>query len=174
MLDQLDRPHRSADEDKGYCDKAKNGSAQLLSLLRKHHAEVMQGKEPEPPIPDAPVVRELPPMKEPWFGVFPDDVTDRILIADITKACARRFKIPLHDLRSHSRVGGLIRARFIMYFLACALSGRSSVYVGRRLGRDHATILHGKKLVEKWREKDTCVEMDLRTIAASVGGSLDG
>jgi chromosomal replication initiation ATPase DnaA len=127
----------------------------------------MQKEEPEKA-----VVRELPPLKEPWFSVVPDDGSDRILIADITKACARRFKIPLHDLKSHSRVGGLIRARFIMYFLACALSGRSSVYVGRRLGRDHATVLHGKKLVEKWREKDTCVEMDLRTIAAAVGGSL--
>lgn len=175
MLDLLEKPHRSADEEIPYCEKAKKASAQLLRRLREVHGcdEAFCAREPEPPRPEPTVVLEPTPVKEPWFSPLRDDGSDRILIADIAKACARRFGIPLHELRSHRRVRNLVRARFIIYFLACTLTGRSSVYVGRRLMRDHATILNGIRKIERLRQTDTCLEMDLRTIAATVGGSLD-
>jgi len=165
----LDKPHHAAvDEDRFYCEKAKNGSAQLLSLLRKHHAELMQGKEPEPveivPIEPEPVEinepvqvskpdpikawaerqKAIPIKKAPWFGVEKDlgPASHRtIQVEDVIKAVAYHYGISRNDILSPRRDKDVVRPRQLAAYLCKELTTRSLPEIGRRMDRDHSTII---------------------------------
>jgi hypothetical protein len=167
MLDMLDKPHRSADEDKGFCDKAKNGSAQLLSRLRKHHAELMQGKEPEPveieiiepePVAEPDPIKvwaerqkSIPIRKAPWFKVEKDlgPVHRAIQVDDIINAVAAHYKVSRHDILSARRTGPVVYARQVAYYLSKVLTLKSLPQIGRVFGRDHTSALHGVRKIER-------------------------
>jgi hypothetical protein len=168
MLDLIDRPHRSADEDKGYCAKAKNGSAQLLSLLRKHHAEVMQGQEPEPveieiievepePVAEPDPIKvwaerqkAIPIKKARWFRVEKDlgpSSCRTIQVEDVIKAVAYHYGISRNDILSPRRDKDVVRPRQLAAYLCKELTSRSLPEIGRRMSRDHTTIIASIKRI---------------------------
>jgi hypothetical protein len=180
MLDLLDRPrHASLDEGEARRAKIKKATGQLLERLREFHGcdEAFSARETNPPVAESPEVVELPPTKETWFCALEADPVfepKTISVADIQRAVARRYRLRREDITSHRRTGRVIKPRQIAMFLAKALTTRSSLDIGRFFGnRDHSTILHGVRKIELLRQTDTCLEMDLRTIAAAVGGSID-
>lgn len=117
--------------------------------------------------------RQLPPMKEPWFEIT-EIGHGPVMLADIVKACARRYRVMISDILSARRNARIVKARQIAFFLAKRLTQRSLPDIGRRIGgRDHTTVLYAVAKIERLRQSDTCLEMDLRVIAYSVGGSLD-
>lgn len=63
------------------------------------------------------------------------------------RACARRFGITEDAMLGTSRDPLIVDARQVAAYIAHKLFGISSVQVGRRLKRDHSTVLYGCKVV---------------------------
>lgn len=75
-------------------------------------------------------------------GVFFDDEARVIL-----ERVAKRFRIRVGELTSAGRSERLVTARWIAMWLMSQVGG-SSVQIGRCIGRDHATVLHGLGAIE--------------------------
>lgn len=56
------------------------------------------------------------------------------------------------DIRKNSRKREYIMARCIYYYIAKKYTNRSFAAIGRELGKDHATAIHGLKLYEQDRK----------------------
>lgn len=143
----------------------------------RERRERLYGNRPRDITPEAVAAqtdppRQLPPMKEPWFRIV--DVTPhRIRVVDIIEACALRYKVLVGDIISARRKAEVVRPRQVACFLARHLTLRSLPEIGRRMGdRDHTTMIASIRKIERLRQTDTCLEMDLRVIAAAVGGHL--
>jgi hypothetical protein len=121
--------------------------------------------------------RAIPIKKKPWFFVEKDlgPVVHRPPAVDeIITATARHFKFSLTDLMACRRLASVVRARQVAMYLTKVLTTRSFPEIGRRFGgRDHTTVLHAVRKIERLRQIDTGLEMDLRAIVAAVGGSFD-
>lgn len=81
----------------------------------------------------------------------------RYSVKDIQKAVALRFNLSLADMRSPARCKRIARPRQVAMFLARELTPASYPSLGRHFGgRDHTTILHGKRNIERLlRETNT-------------------
>lgn len=74
----------------------------------------------------------------------------RVRIEDIQKVVARHFNVSKNDLLSNRRTRVIVRPRQIAMYLSKNLTPRSLPEIGRRFGgRDHTTVLHAVRKVEK-------------------------
>ncbi len=79
----------------------------------------------------------------------------RVRIEDIQKVVARHFNVSKNDLLSNRRTRVIVRPRQIAMFLSKNLTPRSLPEIGRRFGgRDHTTVLHAVRKVEKMSGED--------------------
>jgi hypothetical protein len=73
-----------------------------------------------------------------------------ISVNSILRAVAAFFGLSVLELISARRDQNLVDARHIAMHLAKTLAGRSLPHIGRRMGgRDHTTVLHGARKVER-------------------------
>jgi chromosomal replication initiator protein len=90
---------------------------------------------------------------------------------EIVAVVARHYGVPQRLLKSNSRKQRLVRARATAIFLARELSQASYEQIGQALGgRDHTTIMHNFRKVEREREHDFAMQetlADLRRILVS-------
>lgn len=78
------------------------------------------------------------------------DIAQRIL-----RVAAREFDLPVSALTGNCKAGPLPLARFVAIGLFVELTQMSYPWIGRQLGgRDHTSILHGKKRIEKLLEEE--------------------
>ena len=76
-------------------------------------------------------------------------------LAQICHATASRFSLKVAELRSASRNRTIVTARGIAMYLARTLLGLSLEEIGRNFGgRDHTTVLHNCRKIEKLLEHD--------------------
>jgi chromosomal replication initiator protein len=85
---------------------------------------------------------------------FPIDPSEpqrkRILIRDIQHAVAARFQIPVEEMWSARRSREIVRPRQAAMYLARQLTPKSLPEIGRLFGgRDHTTVVHGLRAVER-------------------------
>lgn len=74
----------------------------------------------------------------------------RVRIEDIQKLVAVHFNISRADLLSARRTAQVVKPRQVAMFLAKVLTLRSLPEIGRRFGgRDHTTVLHAVRKIEK-------------------------
>lgn len=79
----------------------------------------------------------------------------RVRIEDIQKVVARHFNVSKNDLLSNRRTRVIVRPRQIAMYLSKNLTPRSLPEIGRRFGgRDHTTVLHAVRKVEKMSSDD--------------------
>ena len=79
----------------------------------------------------------------------------RVRIEDIQKIVARHFNVSKNDLLSNRRTRVIVRPRQIAMYLSKNLTPRSLPEIGRRFGgRDHTTVLHAVRKVEKMSNDD--------------------
>jgi chromosomal replication initiator protein len=90
---------------------------------------------------------------------------------EIVAVVARHYGVPQRLLKSNSRKQRLVRARATAIYLARELSLASYEQIGQALGgRDHTTIMHNFRKVEREREHDFAMQetlADLRRILVS-------
>jgi chromosomal replication initiator protein len=86
----------------------------------------------------------------------------KILITDIQKAVADRYKITVCDILSSRRTAHIVLPRQIAMFLAKELTLRSLPEIGRRFGgRDHTTVLHAIRKIDAMVAKDKTIATDV-------------
>lgn len=95
----------------------------------------------------------------------------RVTIDEIQKRVADHFKIRHAEMISARRARAVARPRQIAMYLAKQLTPRSLPEIGRRFGgRDHTTVIHAVKQIEKLRAADTEIDADVRLLLRALEG----
>jgi chromosomal replication initiator protein len=90
-------------------------------------------------------IRDLVRLREP----------KRVRIEDIQKLVAARYSVSRSDILSERRTAAVVKPRQIAMYLSKTLTLRSLPEIGRRFGgRDHTTVLHAVRKIEKAIEGD--------------------
>ena len=79
-----------------------------------------------------------------------------ITLEDIQDVVARRFQIKVSELKSKRRTKTVVHPRQIAMYLSRELTAASFPEIGREFGgKDHTTIIHACRQIEKTMDKDT-------------------
>lgn len=102
-------------------------------------------KRPEPP--------PLPPKPKPIYVEvtlpIPSALVHFPTVDEVVKVVADEYQLKPADIRSHDRRATLVRKRHVAMYLAAHLTKRSLPEIGRQLGFDHSSIIHGRDNVER-------------------------
>jgi chromosomal replication initiator protein len=86
----------------------------------------------------------------------------RVKIDDILRAVSRHFAVSKQDILSQRRHRSVVWPRQVGMYLAKQLTSRSLPEIGRRFGdRDHTTVLHAIRKIDKELENNTRLRDDL-------------
>ena len=107
------------------------------------------------------------------YGVLRDIIKGspkkKIDIRTIQRAVAQHFDIPVDSLKAKTRVSCVVRARQVAIRLSRELTDLSLVQIGKQFGgRDHSTILHACKKIDRETESDPSLRRKLQTIRSEL------
>ena len=89
----------------------------------------------------------------------------RVKIEDIQKLVASRYNVSRSDILSERRTAAVVRPRQIAMYLSKVLTLRSLPEIGRRFGgRDHTTVLHAVRKIEKAIADDTSLSDEVELL----------
>ena len=89
----------------------------------------------------------------------------RVTVDEIQKAVCEHFALKQVDLISPKRTRAVARPRQVAMWLAKNLTTRSYPDIGRRFGgRDHTTVLHAVRQIEKLRVEDPAIAADVEAL----------
>jgi chromosomal replication initiator protein len=89
----------------------------------------------------------------------------RITIDEIQKRVSEHFRIRQAEMVSARRAREVARPRQIAMYLAKQLTPRSLPEIGRRFGgRDHTTVIHAVRQIERLRGIDSDIDKDVRAL----------
>ena len=95
----------------------------------------------------------------------------RITIDEIQKRVSEHFRIRQAEMVSARRAREVARPRQIAMYLAKQLTPRSLPEIGRRFGgRDHTTVIHAVRQIERLRGIDTDIDNDVRALMRVLEG----
>ena len=95
----------------------------------------------------------------------------RVTIDEIQKLVSQHFELKPLDLVSARRARAVARPRQIAMYLAKRLTTRSLPEIGRKFGgRDHSTVIHAVKRIEKLRDTDRDVDNAVRVLMRELEG----
>ena len=95
----------------------------------------------------------------------------RITIDEIQRKVSDHFRIRQAEMTSARRAREVARPRQIAMYLAKQLTPRSLPEIGRRFGgRDHTTVIHAVKQIEKLRKADAEIDADVRLLMRQLEG----
>jgi hypothetical protein len=90
-------------------------------------------------------------------------------IKPIIRATAQHFGVKPTDLVSQRRTYSIVRPRQVAMYLAKTLTKRSLPAIGRRFGgRDHTTVMHAIRKIERLVATDPTVATEIEHIRASL------
>jgi len=88
-----------------------------------------------------------------------------ITLEDIQEVVANRFKVKISELKSKRRTKTLVYPRQIAMFLSRELTASSFPEIGREFGgKDHTTIMHACRQIEKALDNDTALRTTLESL----------
>ncbi|MBO6827378.1 MAG: chromosomal replication initiator protein DnaA [Sneathiella sp.] len=89
----------------------------------------------------------------------------RTTIEEIQKKVAEHFNIRMSDMHSARRARAVARPRQVAMYLAKQLTNRSLPEIGRKFGgRDHTTVMHAVKQIDKLRGEDISLSEDIELL----------
>ena len=92
-------------------------------------------------------------------------------IEEIQRKVSDHYNIRLSDLIGPKRMRVYARPRQMAMYLSKHLTERSLPEIGRRFGgRDHTTIIHGVKQIDKLRQSDSQIAEDLEMLRRALEG----
>ena len=95
----------------------------------------------------------------------------RITIDEIQRKVSDHFRIRPAEMVSARRAREVARPRQIAMYLAKQLTPRSLPDIGRRFGgRDHTTVIHAVRQIEKLRKADAELDADVRLLLRQLEG----
>lgn len=90
----------------------------------------------------------------------------RLLVAHIQATVAAYYRIGVHYMKSAQRGKDIARPRQVAMFLAAELTPKSLPDIGRCFCRDHTTIMHAIKAVNRRMTTDSELAMDVGYLRA--------
>ena len=97
--------------------------------------------------------------------------TRRVTIDEIQRRVADHYKIKHLEMVSARRARVVARPRQVAMYIAKQLTPRSLPDIGRRFGgRDHTTVIHAVKQIEKLRALDAELDADVRLLLRALEG----
>jgi chromosomal replication initiator protein len=95
----------------------------------------------------------------------------RITIDEIQRRVSDHYRIRQSEMASARRAREVARPRQVAMYLAKQLTPRSLPEIGRRFGgRDHTTVIHAVKQIEKLRQADAELDADVRLLMRQLEG----
>ncbi len=95
----------------------------------------------------------------------------RVTIDEIQHHVSAHFNIRQAEMVSARRARAVARPRQIAMYLSKQLTPRSLPEIGRRFGgRDHTTVIHAVRQIEKLRASDSEIDSDVRTLLRTLEG----
>tara|TARA_R110000868_G_scaffold218576_1_gene468944 strand:+ start:88531 stop:89997 length:1467 start_codon:yes stop_codon:yes gene_type:complete len=92
-------------------------------------------------------------------------VDREVPIAEIQKKVAEYYNIKVSDMSSSRRTRAVARPRQIAMYIAKHLTTKSFPEIGKAFGgRDHTTVMHAAKTVEKLQNTDTSMAEDINLL----------
>jgi chromosomal replication initiator protein len=89
-----------------------------------------------------------------------------ISIEEIQKKVAEHYNIKMSDMSSNKRMRSIARPRQIAMYLSKSLTSKSFMEIGRKFGgKDHTTVMHALKNVEKLKSSDAEINEDLHILS---------
>jgi hypothetical protein len=132
-----------------------------------------------PPVEPAPVVVEEAPAEKPtfrpWFWIT-DEITPprkRPLIETVQRATAAHYNVSRREMLTARRARDVMHPRQAAYYLAKKLTKATLPEIGRAFNRDHSSVLHGVRKIERLMETDATLLADLHAIANALGFDLN-
>jgi hypothetical protein len=93
-----------------------------------------------------------------------------ITVASIQEAICRHFNISKIELLAERRMVSVVRPRQVAMYLCKILTSRSLIDIGHRFGRkDHTTVLHAVRKIEKLVLTDQKLAASVAAIKAELG-----
>lgn len=83
------------------------------------------------------------------------DESNPVRVETIQRVVALKYSVDVKDLKGHQRTASIALPRQVAMYLACVMTEMSSTDIGRAFGgKDHSTVLHARKKIEKKIEED--------------------
>lgn len=98
----------------------------------------------------------------------------RTTVDFVKRHVAESYGVTLSDLESKSRKREVVRPRQIAMYIARQLTDQSYPQIARRFSRDHSTILHGDKLIEKMVAENPVFAAEVDALLRSIRDSNPG
>jgi chromosomal replication initiator protein len=95
--------------------------------------------------------------------------TKEITVDEIIKRVAHHYNVKVTDLKSPKRLKAVVLPRQIAMFLARQLTSSSYPEIGDRFGgKDHSTIIHAIKKIEKLLEENYQLRQTMEMLKSSL------
>jgi chromosomal replication initiator protein len=95
----------------------------------------------------------------------------RISIDEIQTRVSEHYRIRKAEMTSARRAREVARPRQVAMYLSKQLTPRSLPEIGRRFGgRDHTTVIHAVRQIEKLRAQDSELDADIRLLTRQLEG----
>ena len=98
----------------------------------------------------------------------------RVTVEEIQERVAGHYRLGREEMLSTRRARAVARPRQIAMYLAKTLTSRSLPDIGRRFGRDHSTVLHAVRTVERLRAEDAELDADVRRLSRDLEAAVLG
>ncbi len=93
--------------------------------------------------------------KELLKDTLPHDVSSPVQIETIQRMVAHKYSLDVKDLKGQQRTASIALPRQLAMYLASVMTDLSSTDIGRAFGgRDHTTVLHARKKIQKMLDED--------------------
>lgn len=97
------------------------------------------------------------------------DKRRQVTVEEIQKATAHHFNIKVSDLKSAKRLKALVLPRQVAMYLSRQMTASSYPEIGERFGgKDHSTIIHAIRKIERMIEEDIQVKNTVESLRASL------
>jgi chromosomal replication initiator protein len=79
-----------------------------------------------------------------------EDGSSPVRIETIQRVVAVKYSVDVKDIKGHQRTASISLPRQVAMYLACVMTDLSSTDIGRAFGgKDHSTVLHARKKIER-------------------------
>lgn len=108
-------------------------------------------------------------MVRDWLDLSPTQPI--VTISGVIEATCKHYSISRIDLLSQRRTFSVMMPRQIAMYLAKTLTTRSLPEIGSKLGgRDHTTILHGVRKIDRLLKTDSDLAQEVATLTSKLTG----
>ena len=92
----------------------------------------------------------------------------RVSVARIQSEVAKHFGVTAERMAGRGRGKGVIRPRQVAMFFAREVAGKSFPKIGHIFGRDHSTVIHAVRKVERMMGEDQQFKDDVKTLFEAI------